>query len=249
MMKHFIFAGLALFSGLVQAEELGSKTIKTKICFEASDILSDDYRFNQFDQKKCEAGNFEVTEKLYDQTTSELTVLKIKFEFSQKELEVAGKAVAVRTFNVDGNGQITKSWSVRSTNLNAADDRSYASIINQMFDEDFNFGNGDGGVSQVSSSMTLVEVVKDIEQDLPNDEDADGCKYVTTSETKYAINDLSYQADDLGEYIKKLNKQGKVKAVVSRMYDEGGSEYCSNFYFRILLEDGTYIYLDLDFTT
>ncbi len=248
-MKYYIIASLALFSGLMQAEELLSKTIKSGICSDAGYILKDEYHFEDFNDKACQAGGFNVTEKLYDQATSELTMMKINFGFSQKNLDVNGDAVAVRTYKIDGAGQITKSWAVRSTTLEVNDERSYASIINQMFDNDFNFGNGDGGVSQVSPTMTEAEIIKDIEEALVDSDEDDGCKYATTTEKKWALNDLDYQSEELADYIRGLDKAGKVKAVVSRTYDEGESEYCSYYYFRILLQDGTYIYLDLDFTT
>lgn len=247
-MKHYIFAALALFSGAIQAESLQSKSIKSGICSDAAYTLQDEYRFQSFDEKSCMNGGFNVVEKLYDQATSELTLMKISFEFSQKNLEVNGKAIAVRSFKVDATGQVSKSWVVRSTTIDVSDQRSFASIINQMFDgDDFNFGNGDGGVSQVASSMTEAEIIKDIEEALPSDEE--GCQYATTSEKKWALNDLDDHSEELADYIRTLEKDGKVKAVVSRTYDDGESEYCSHYYFRILLEDGTYIYLDLDFTT
>ncbi len=129
--KHYIFAGLALFSGFLQAEELQSKTIKSGICSDAEYTLEDEYRFEDFNDKACLTGRFDVIEKLYDQATSELTMMRINFDFSQKNLEVNGKAVAIRTFKIDGAGQITKSWAVRSTTLDVNDERSYASILNQ----------------------------------------------------------------------------------------------------------------------
>ena len=250
-MKSLIFAGLLATSGLVQAEELYSKDVKNVICIEIADALEDDFHVNQFDYATCMKGDFTVSEALKDEASGEVTILKVKFEVEQKNLVVSGKADAIRTFQVLSTGNIQRRWAARSVKINVNDQRDPAAIIEQLFD-DLNFGNGDAGISKKPASFTKADMIKDIEEALPNydeEEEEDGCKYYTTTDDSSALSDLFDHTEELPAFIKELKKQGKVKGVVSRIYDEGESEYCSHYYFRILLEDGTYIYIDLDFTT
>ncbi|MFX3675446.1 MAG: hypothetical protein ACN6I6_00260 [bacterium] len=250
-MKSLIFAGLLAATSFVQAEELYSTDIKKGICSELEYELEDSHHVNQFDSSMCMASEFSVTKTLRDQATNEVTLLKIDYKINQPSLVVSGKAQAIRTFRVQSDGNIKKAWAASILKTNVNDQRDPAAILDLLF-EDLEFGNGDAGISKKPASFTKADMIKDIEDALPDydeEEDEDGCKYYTTTDDNSALSDLKQHTREIPEYIKELQEQGKVKGVVSRIYDEGESEYCSHYYFRILLEDGTYIYLDLDFTT
>lgn len=246
-MKSLVFASLLALSATVQAEVLYSKDARNSICSEASYELEDRFRLNSFDGKSCMAGDFEVTRKLTDNETGELTVMQVKYSFTQPKMQVSGEAEVVRIFRVDASGQIKKTWATRSIKLKVDDQRAYADLINELFDET-NFGNGYGEVVSRPVSFSVAQMEAELEEALPNEEDS-SCVYATTTSTSWALSDLRYQDQTTYDFLKELKKQGKIKAAVSRVYDDGESEYCSHYYYRILLEDGTYVILDLDFTT
>lgn len=247
-MKSLIFAGLFVISGLSQADELYSKDVKKNICAEISYQMEEDFHVNQFDHVDCWKGQFEVTKTRADQASHEVTLLNVKFAVEQKNMTIYGTAEAVRVFQVLSDGNIKRSWSARKVKINVNDNRAPGAIIEELF-EDLSFGNGDAGISKKPSSFSKEDMIKDIEKALPNEEEEDSCTYITSGSDEWALSDLSEHTDEIPAFIKELKKQGKVRGVVSRIYDEGESEYCSHYYFRILLNDGTYIYIDLDFTT
>lgn len=247
-MKSLVFASLVLVCANSFASELYSKGGKKEICSSAKYRLQQDFRVYQFDEKKCLEGDFEVTKTLNDAASGELTILNVKYSFSQPMLQVSGTATLIRNFKVDSDGQIKKSWYVGNNDLNLNDQRNFSTVFNQLLDE-LSFGNGDGYVKNVGTSFTRADAIKEIENALQDSEEEDGCRYSTTTSDSWALSDLDRHADDLTDFVKELKKQGKVKAVIARQFEEGESEYCSHYYFRILLNDGTYVILDLDFTT
>lgn len=246
-MKLLVFTSLLGLAFVAHAEELYSTDAKKSICSQAADELEDRFRLNSFDSKSCMAGSFDVVKKLTDNTSGEITVMKVKYAFTQPKMQVSGEAEVVRNFRVDSSGQIQKSWYARSIKVKVDDQRAYADLINELFDET-NFGNGYGEVVSRPVTFSVDQMAAELEEALPNEEDS-SCEYTTTTSTSWALSDLRYQDQTTFDFFKELEKQGKIKAAVSRTFEDGESEYCSHYYYRILLDDGTYVILDLDFTT
>lgn len=252
--------GLALLVGVANtyaADTVKSKTIKKKICSEVESDLEYDHDIKTFDYKKCMAGQFDASNIVYSQEYSTVTLMDVNFEFKYEKYEISGFSQAYRTFTVNSDGNLKKSWGTRATYIKLKDNRDLITILDTLFDNDsIDVHNGDYGYTKVDSSkVTEAQIVKNLEESLENwgnpdtDSEYDFCQYETTTNKKYTIEGLDQHSDDAYELIKKLDKEGKILHAISRDFVDGASEYCSHYYYEILTSEGVQIYFYFDFTT
>jgi len=253
------FALLVSVANVYAADTVKSKTIKKKICAEVESDLEYDYDIKTFDYKKCMASTFKASNIVYSQEYKTVAMMDVNFNFSYKKYVISGFSQAYRTFTVNGDGNIKKSWGTRATYIKLNDNRDLTTILDALFDYDsdsVDVHNGDVGYTKVdSSTVTEAQIVKSLEESLENygDPDADSeydfCQYETTTSKKSTIEGLYQHSEDAYDLIKKLDKEGKILHAISRDFVDGASEYCSHYYYEILTTEGIQIYFYFDFTT
>jgi len=154
---------------------------------------------------------------------------------------------------VDVNGDLVNTPSSWSMSLHECTSNSFKDHLETLADK-ANVANGNAGVVVYDvSTFSYVDAVKRIEDGLPDGDDADSCKFVTTLSTQGSIDELGshFFGDDSAKELKKLKDQGKIKHVISRIWDgiSGDSEYCSYYHFDIYTTEGLLLFLDYDHTT
>lgn len=256
-MKLIGFSALLIATTLnVQAAKpLKSKTIKGLVCSDLEAKVYDD--LTNIDEKRCvKEGKFSVTGSTFDESLGTTAVLNISFSYEEKNILMEGTANAVRVVRFLSNGQRKLSWNTTEMKVRVSDNRSYEQIFNALFDNDeVNTHNGDAGINSVDSRYTLKKMVQELEESLENygdpqtDREYDYCVYFTETDTNSVIEYMGDYSSDLETLLLQMKKKGQIKGAAFRGYEDGASEYCSNFYFRILTNDGKVIYVDFDFTT
>ena len=255
-MKSMIFASLcALVAGVsLEASPLKSKTVKELICSRAE---AHAWGTTNIDEDKCVKGaTFKVTGKTYNPQIKKYSRLKVKFSYEENKVEVSGSATAVRVIRFTETGKLITRWSLEDFKATIDDNRNYEDVFNQLFDdEDINIHNGDAGILKVKPGFTEADLVKSLEESLENygdpqtDSEYDFCSYYTVTGAKDVIEYMDDYSNDLAALFETMNKKGQIKGAAYRGYDDGASEYCSNYYFEVLTNDNKVIYVYFDFTT
>lgn len=237
------------------AKPLKSSSIRKLLC---SDLEAKVYsELTQIDEKKCaKEGKFYVTGTTFDQTLGTTSVLNISFTYEENNIVMKGTASAVRVVRYLANGERKLSWNTVDLKVQTTDGRGYEDLFNQIFDSgDINTHNGDAGIYNVAPEYSFTEMVKDLESSLENygnpetDREYDFCLYSTSTDTDSVIEYMGDYSSELETLLQQMKKKGQIKGAAFRGYEDGASEYCSNYYFRVLTIDGKVIYVDFDFTT
>lgn len=249
-MFHYFSIGLLLFSSLsFAAQELKSKDIKNKICARLQQELTLRDDTIVFEAKKCQASVMNIVSSQRDPRLNEVTMMTIQYNFDLKDLNVSGPSVVVTTFTPGLNGELTKSWSVRSVQPTLSDKRNVIEMIKEEVQVgDYNMGNGNLTIAN-KPGFGLREARKELTQMLENG----SCKYETYSGIDSSFSDWAFKenvrSSKLGTLLQMANKQGKLKAAVHRIYADGESEYCSHYYYIFIFNDSTVLYILIDQTT
>lgn len=249
-MKSLLFLGLVFFSVESSAsQELNSKDIKTKICNSLKYEISDLDETIKFNQSLCLKSMMTISATSRDPRINEVTLMSIKYDMNLAEVKVTGEAVVVTNFTPGPNGELQKTWAVRSTKSTLSDTRNIVEMIKEEIQiGDYNIGNGDLSIEN-KPGYGLREARKDLTKWLENG----SCKYVTYSGVDSSLTDWAFKemvsGTTLGTLLIMAKDQGKIKAAVHRIYDEGESEYCSHYYYIFIFNDSTVLNILIDQTT
>ncbi len=249
-MKCLVAFGLILFSSLsFGSQELKSKDIKNKICSRISQELTDNDETINFEIKSCVSSLMTIISSFRDSRLNEVTMMTIQYNFSLQDLSVTGQSVVVTNLTPGLNGELTKTWVVRSVDSKISDNRNIIEMIKEEVRVgDYSVGNGDIS-TQSKPNFGLREARKELTEMLENG----SCKYATYSGIESTLSDWGFKemirGTKLGTLISMAKDQGKLKTAVHRIYDEGESEYCSHFYYIFIFNDSTVLYILIDQTT
>lgn len=249
-MKSLLFLGLVFFSIKSYAsQELNSKDIKTKICNSLKYEISDLDETIKFNQSLCLKSKMTITTTSRDPRINEVTLMSIKYDMNLGKVKVSGDAVVITNFTPGTNGELQKTWAVRSTKSTLSDTRNIVEMIKEEIQVgDYDYGNGDLFIEN-KPGYGLREARKDLTKRLQNG----SCKYVTFSGIESTLRDWAFDRmvsqKKLGSLLKMANDQGKIKAAVHRIYDDGESEYCSHYYYIFIFSDSTVLNILIDQTT
>jgi hypothetical protein len=249
-MYQYFSIGLLLFSSLCfAAQELKSKDIKNKICTRLEQEVTLRDETVVFETKKCQASAMNIIASQRDPRLNEVTMMTIQYNFDLKDLNVSGQSIVITTFTPGLNGELTKTWSVRSVQSTLSDKRNVIEMIKEEVQVgDYNMGNGNMSVES-KPGFGLREARKELTQMLENG----SCKYETYSGIDSTFSDWAFKENlrstKLGTLLQMANKQGKLKAAVHRIYADGESEYCSHYYYIFIFTDSTVLYILIDQTT
>jgi len=234
---------------LMAQEPLKSKDLKSKICDRVKDELSYRDETIRFDFKACTSSPMFIISTARDPRLNEVTLMNIDYDIQQNMVSLKGKSVLVASFSPDSNGSLVKTWSVKSVSSTISDTRNVIELIKEEIRiGEYNMGNGDLSIEN-KPGFGLREARKELTQMLENG----SCKYATYSGIDSTMTDWAYKEmirdTKLGTLLKMAKDQGKLKAAVHRIYEDGESEYCSHYYYIFIFSDSTVLYLLIDQTT
>jgi len=239
-----------LYSSVTFAsQELKSRDIKNKICESLKQETSLRDETINFDSKQCQNSIMKIVSSQRDSRLNEVTVMTVEYNFDLKDLNISGKSIVVTNFTPGLNGELTKSWLVRSVDSTLSDKRNVIEMIKEEVRiGDYNMGNGDLTIEN-KPGFGLRQARSELTQMLENG----SCKYETYSGIDSTFSDWSFKemirSTKLGTLIQMAHKQGKLKAAVHRIYADGESEYCSHYYYIFIFNDSTVLYILIDQTT
>jgi|GEM_PF-2384769 len=251
---------IVIFTSLTfvtQAEEtLKSKDVKKSLCSDLEVRAYDEFEMN-FDEASCLwSGDFTIVEKTYNPNIRNYSNLLLKFTVKQSNIIFSGKAEAFRIIRFNSKGEMVLTWNTRNLKLKIKDKRAWQTIFNQILDDSgIDIHNGDAGISKVGSHFGLAEIKADLLKSLPGygnpetDSEYDFCSYSTEEGLDSVLYNLKYHGGGFKDFLIFLKKQGQIKEAVYRGHDDGASEYCSHYFYRILTNDNHLIYVDIDLTT
>jgi len=235
---------------------LRSAAIKKSLCNSISSELYGEV--DPFSMSKCEAGAFTIARSVRDPRTNAVTLMDVNYTMKMLNVNISGKAQVAAVSTPDSNGRMVQSWSTRSTKSTVTMTGDIISAITATVNsEDVEIDVHNGGYTiGKRPGYTAAKARKDLEASLansnPDEEYSSGCVYETYEGVESTLTDHTFTQvvpSVLLRQLEQASRQKKIKAALHRIYEDGESEYCSNYNYIIIFTDGTVLDIDVDQTT
>ena len=231
---------------------LRSKAIKESVC-QAIEYKVDS-EITAFSTTQCLAGKFLIARSITDSRTNTVTMMDINFTVAMAPYEIAGTARVSALLRPDNTGRMVQSWVTQTTTAKVTVTGDIMVSFKALFANDrydlFSTHNGDYSLDTLPG-YTVAKAKKALAESLSNDPDS-SCRYETYEGVDSVVGDLLKEEgtnDDVSTLLAQLQKNKKIKGAVSRVYEDGESEYCSHFYYTIIFTDGSVLFVNYDRTT
>lgn len=119
-----------------------------------------------------------------------------------------------------------------------------------MAENYYNSHSGDMGIEFINDGKPISQanMAFELERSLPDDPGF--CQYSTITDNKESLKILAESHNSkASEVMQELDELGKIAHITLRKYSEGERTLCSYAYYRIVLTNGSMIWLDFDFTS
>lgn len=247
-MKLLGLVAVLIISSAFAGEELRSKKLRAQICgsvlYKANNTL--DHEEVEFDEKKCvRNASIKIDKTISNSTLDQVVIMQLTFKFEDQEIVVVSDVELKKVINFNSNGEIVSKWSISDVQIDLTDNRDFEAMLDSIFNEwdSVNVGNGDLYSNTPEVPVTL-ESIEQLFDEIQSDTD---CTFYADYDVDSVLSELGRYSDRL-ESILDANKD-QIKYAALLAYEDGESEYCSLWYFKIVLKSGKVLYIDIDYTT
>ncbi len=230
---------------------LRSAAIKKSLCNSIEVELYD--QVEPFSMSKCEAGTFTIARSVRDPRSNTVTLMDIAYSMSMLNVSISGKAQVAAVSTPDRNGRMVQSWNTRSTKSTVSVTGDIIAAITATVnseDVEIDIHNGDYSIEK-RPGYTAAKARKDLAESLSSDPES-SCKYETYEGVESTLTDYTFTQvvpSVLMRQLEQASRQKKIKAALHRIYEDGESEYCSNYNYILIFTDGTVLDIRVDQTT
>ncbi len=110
--------------------------------------------------------------------------------------------------------------------------------------------NGEIGIEQVEDNSSIISqenIVFELERNL--EEDPGFCSYETQKDSTKILKTMdAFHAQELATFLTDMKEKGLIAHISYRGFMDGNVKDCSYFYYRVILSDGSLIWIDFDYT-
>lgn len=239
-----ILGSVSSFAGT----KLRSKTLRSLVCTATLSDVEDSIEFENMNLSTADCvknAKISLENSIRNEVINQAVIMETSLRYDVKDIEISSDVQLKKTINFNSDGEMVTKWNSFDVQVNVEDNRDFESILDGIFSDydSVDIGQGDLGYDSPESPVTLAEIEEEFEEIQSDTE----CRFYSDFDTDSVIYEIKDRSYKLYKILK--NNKDKIKYAALLSYDDGPSEYCSLWYFKIVLKSGKVLYIDVDYTT